>query len=84
MLIGGAGATGVWHAHEHLTCPTGGVGPGVEHTETQSVKGARRFAAVAWTMVESYWTVRSYALSCEESSIDNATIAVPPTIGIEL
>ena len=39
MLIGRAGATGVGHAKEQTTRPTGGVGPGVAHAETQSVKG---------------------------------------------
>ena len=39
MPTGAAGATGVGHANEQMTRPTGGVGPGVAHAEKQLVKG---------------------------------------------
>jgi len=39
MLLGMDEATGVGHANEQMTRPTGGVGPGVAHAEMQSVKG---------------------------------------------
>ena len=39
MLLGRAEATGVRHASEQMTRPTGGVGPGVAQKEEQLVKG---------------------------------------------
>ena len=59
MLIGSAEATGVRQANEQTTRPIGGVGPGVAHKVTQSVKGGGTSAAVARTTVESYSTVKS-------------------------
>ena len=41
MLVGRGGTTGVWHAIEQMTCPTGGVGPGVVHAEMQPAGGGR-------------------------------------------
>jgi len=61
MLVGRAGATGGRQNPEQMTCPTGGVGPGVAHSRRQagSVKGGWMVAVVACTIVESYSTVKS-------------------------
>jgi hypothetical protein len=54
-LIGGVGTTGVWHASEQFTFPTGGVGAGVAHeAEHPPRNGGSTTALVACTIVESY------------------------------